>query len=275
MGRIFLDGMVAAGEDEWGSVGQYSLVDWDAVRNLWEAARPAWRPPHTQTPGSEQALTGSRSPCSRSPLTSSTLRPPPPSRPTSSRGWYSRPTRTSWMSSVPVRHPLTFLRSPTDVLHATTGCFNITTVFSHAQTVVLCGSCSTVLCQPTGGKARLTEGLSLPHSSSASLNGPQSQAALSGKRTRRSPSPSFDPPTHYPIPFRSRHTPSSLSRLLPPHQQPSPPPLHSTRPHSLINFQQQGVSRRTESGRRGGTGNGGGEAERCEGLELILGAVGL
>merc|ERR1712170_161715 len=38
------------------------------------------------------------------------------------------------------------------------GCFNITTVFSHAQTVVLCGSCSTVLCQPTGGRARLTEG---------------------------------------------------------------------------------------------------------------------
>ena len=41
-----------------------------------------------------------------------------------------------------------------------TGCFNITTVFSHAQTVVLCGSCATVLCQPTGGKARLTEGTS-------------------------------------------------------------------------------------------------------------------
>lgn len=38
------------------------------------------------------------------------------------------------------------------------GCFAITTVFSHAQTVVLCGSCATVLCQPTGGKARLTEG---------------------------------------------------------------------------------------------------------------------
>ncbi|CAH0480772.1 unnamed protein product [Peronospora belbahrii] len=30
------------------------------------------------------------------------------------------------------------------------GCFNITTVFSHAQTVVLCGSCSVMLCQPTG-----------------------------------------------------------------------------------------------------------------------------
>ena len=29
------------------------------------------------------------------------------------------------------------------------GCFNITTVFSHSQTVVLCGSCSAVLCQPT------------------------------------------------------------------------------------------------------------------------------
>ncbi|BGO91745.1 40S ribosomal protein S27 [Rhodotorula toruloides] len=40
------------------------------------------------------------------------------------------------------------------------GCFNITTVFSHAQTVVLCGSCSTILCTPTGGKARLTEGCS-------------------------------------------------------------------------------------------------------------------
>merc|ERR1711865_411936 len=40
------------------------------------------------------------------------------------------------------------------------GCFNITTVFSHSQTVVLCGSCSAVLCQPTGGRARLTEGCS-------------------------------------------------------------------------------------------------------------------
>ncbi|KAL5702452.1 40S ribosomal protein S27-B [Ranunculus cassubicifolius] len=38
------------------------------------------------------------------------------------------------------------------------GCFNITTVFSHSQTVVVCGNCPTVLCQPTGGRARLTEG---------------------------------------------------------------------------------------------------------------------
>ena len=38
------------------------------------------------------------------------------------------------------------------------GCFNISTVFSHAQTVVICSSCSSVLCQPTGGRARLTEG---------------------------------------------------------------------------------------------------------------------
>uniref|UniRef100_A0A669NYL3 40S ribosomal protein S27 n=1 Tax=Phasianus colchicus TaxID=9054 RepID=A0A669NYL3_PHACC len=37
------------------------------------------------------------------------------------------------------------------------GCYKITTVFSHAQTVVLCVGCSTILCQPTGGKARLTE----------------------------------------------------------------------------------------------------------------------
>ncbi|KAA3486373.1 Ribosomal protein S27e [Gossypium australe] len=35
-----------------------------------------------------------------------------------------------------------------------------TTVFSHSQTVVVCGNCQTVLCQPTGGRARLTEGCS-------------------------------------------------------------------------------------------------------------------
>ncbi|KAH9982207.1 40S ribosomal protein S27 [Lactifluus volemus] len=40
------------------------------------------------------------------------------------------------------------------------GCFAISTVFSHAQTVVICNSCSSVLCQPTGGRARLTEGSS-------------------------------------------------------------------------------------------------------------------
>ncbi|KAL7608961.1 hypothetical protein Lser_V15G12022 [Lactuca serriola] len=40
------------------------------------------------------------------------------------------------------------------------GCFNITTVFSHSQTVVVCGNCQTVLCQPIGGRARLTEGCS-------------------------------------------------------------------------------------------------------------------
>ena len=39
-------------------------------------------------------------------------------------------------------------------------CFAITQVFSHAQTVVLCAACGSVLCQPTGGKARLTEGMS-------------------------------------------------------------------------------------------------------------------
>jgi len=40
------------------------------------------------------------------------------------------------------------------------GCFTITTVFSHSQTVVMCAGCATVLCQPTGGRARLTEGCS-------------------------------------------------------------------------------------------------------------------
>ncbi|XP_045020405.1 40S ribosomal protein S27-like [Bubalus kerabau] len=40
------------------------------------------------------------------------------------------------------------------------GCYKIITVFSYAQTVVLCVGCSTVFRQPTGGKARLTEGCS-------------------------------------------------------------------------------------------------------------------
>ena len=40
------------------------------------------------------------------------------------------------------------------------GCFTITTIFSHSQTVVQCPSCGTVLCTPTGGKCRLTEGTS-------------------------------------------------------------------------------------------------------------------
>ncbi|XP_034064112.1 40S ribosomal protein S27-like isoform X2 [Gymnodraco acuticeps] len=38
------------------------------------------------------------------------------------------------------------------------GCYKITTIFSHAQTVVPCGGCSLILCQPAGGKCRLTEG---------------------------------------------------------------------------------------------------------------------
>lgn len=38
------------------------------------------------------------------------------------------------------------------------GCLKITTVFSHAQRVVQCVGCSTILCQPTGGRAKLTEG---------------------------------------------------------------------------------------------------------------------
>ncbi|XP_019607649.2 small ribosomal subunit protein eS27 [Rhinolophus sinicus] len=40
------------------------------------------------------------------------------------------------------------------------GCYKITAVFSHAQMVVLCVGCFTVLCEPTVGKARLTEGCS-------------------------------------------------------------------------------------------------------------------
>ena len=38
------------------------------------------------------------------------------------------------------------------------GCFTISTVFSHAKSVVYCPACGATLCTPTGGKARLTEG---------------------------------------------------------------------------------------------------------------------
>ncbi|KAH8409772.1 hypothetical protein KR222_006651, partial [Zaprionus bogoriensis] len=41
------------------------------------------------------------------------------------------------------------------------GCYRITTVFSHAQGVVVCAGCATILCQPTGGRAKLTEGICL------------------------------------------------------------------------------------------------------------------
>lgn len=40
------------------------------------------------------------------------------------------------------------------------GCFQISTVFSHSRTVVMCESCGSVICTPTGGKAKLTEGVS-------------------------------------------------------------------------------------------------------------------
>lgn len=40
------------------------------------------------------------------------------------------------------------------------GCFHITTIFSHAQTVVTCSSCAQILSQPKGGKCVLTEGCS-------------------------------------------------------------------------------------------------------------------
>ncbi|GJT51277.1 40S ribosomal protein S27-2 [Tanacetum coccineum] len=35
-----------------------------------------------------------------------------------------------------------------------------TTIFSHSQTVVTCATCPNVLCQPTGGRARIPEGCS-------------------------------------------------------------------------------------------------------------------
>ncbi|KAG0332882.1 40S ribosomal protein S27-like [Podila humilis] len=40
------------------------------------------------------------------------------------------------------------------------GCQTITTLFSHADTVVNCPKCNMVLSQPTGGLAKLSEGVS-------------------------------------------------------------------------------------------------------------------
>ncbi|KAI1307289.1 40S ribosomal protein S27 [Mortierella claussenii] len=40
------------------------------------------------------------------------------------------------------------------------GCQTITPLFSHADTVVSCSKCNMVLSQPTGGLARLSEGVS-------------------------------------------------------------------------------------------------------------------
>lgn len=62
----------------------------------------------------------------------------------------------------PTPHPRAAPQSPNSYFMDVRcpGCFAITTVFSHATTVVVCGSCALMLCQPTGGKARLTEGCS-------------------------------------------------------------------------------------------------------------------
>ena len=73
------------------------------------------------------------------------------------------------------------------------GCYKITTVFSHAQTVVLCVGCSSVLCQPTGGKARLTEGCSFRQKQHWNLpvsrwagNHPNKQVLDTKKKKKRS-----------------------------------------------------------------------------------------
>ena len=40
------------------------------------------------------------------------------------------------------------------------GCYALSTVFSHAQSVITCEGCNTVLAKPTGGKCKLTVGSS-------------------------------------------------------------------------------------------------------------------
>jgi len=38
------------------------------------------------------------------------------------------------------------------------GCSAITTVFSHAQNIIVCEGCSQILAKPTGGKCKLSVG---------------------------------------------------------------------------------------------------------------------
>lgn len=38
------------------------------------------------------------------------------------------------------------------------GCNQSTTIFSHAQSTITCEGCKNILCKPTGGKVKLTEG---------------------------------------------------------------------------------------------------------------------
>ena len=40
------------------------------------------------------------------------------------------------------------------------GCYSLTTAYSHAQTVITCDGCQTVLARPSGGKCKLTIGSS-------------------------------------------------------------------------------------------------------------------
>jgi len=37
------------------------------------------------------------------------------------------------------------------------GCLSLTTIFSHSQTLIKCEKCTTLLCEPTGGKVRLNQ----------------------------------------------------------------------------------------------------------------------
>ena len=38
------------------------------------------------------------------------------------------------------------------------GCTTTTVIFSHAQSVISCDKCKNILCKPTGGKCKLTQG---------------------------------------------------------------------------------------------------------------------
>ena len=81
---------------------------------------------------------------------------------TSSRGWCSIQTLSSWTSRQVFI--IMIIVCHNDTCHNDTcppqcpGCYKITTIFSHAHTVVVCSGCSSVLCQPTGGRTKLSEG---------------------------------------------------------------------------------------------------------------------
>ena len=74
--------------------------------------------------------------------------------------WVTPPRAARCPITRPPRASARLLRPSLTPSSLSTPSLRSTTVFSHSQTVVVCPSCNAVLCVPSGGKARLSEGCS-------------------------------------------------------------------------------------------------------------------